>query len=142
MAGCASQKTSSSDSGNKNPIEEISSSVTEEKTLIEDIIEDSTIKSRELKRLIESDNDDYLLIDVRTSREYRSGHIPGAINIPHTEIRKKVEKIPLDKIIIVYCKVGGRAEIAKKSLQEMGYKKVFNFGGIRDYKYEIKNRSN
>jgi phage shock protein E len=104
---------------------------------IEDIIEKKNISASELKGLIDNDNKDYLLIDVRSKEEYNSGHIPTAINIPYTKIQKETEKIPKEKPIIVYCKVGGRASIAEQKLIESGYKKVINFGGINSWNYEL-----
>jgi rhodanese-related sulfurtransferase len=96
-----------------------------------------TIKPLELKELIDEENEDYLLIDVRTEQEYKEGHIPTAINIPHIDIESNLDKIPKDKLIIVYCKIGGRASTAATKLKDLGYKNVINFGGIDSYKYEL-----
>jgi rhodanese-related sulfurtransferase len=101
------------------------------------IIEKGTLNSSELKKLIDNESKDYLLIDVRSESEYNSGYIPTAINIPHTNIEEHIEEIPRDKLIIVYCKVGGRAENARKKLIELGYKNVINFGGTNSWKYKL-----
>ncbi|MBI4846930.1 MAG: rhodanese-like domain-containing protein [Candidatus Omnitrophica bacterium] len=71
------------------------------------------------------------LIDVRTEKEYNEGHLKNAINIPHTEIKEKIIKYTPDKEekIVLYCRSGRRAEIAKTTLLEMGYKNVINAGG-------------
>ncbi len=95
------------------------------------------ISASELKKLIDEKNENYLLIDVRTEEEYMGGHIPTAINIPHTEIESHIDKIPKDKLIIVYCKIGGRASLAVSKLEELGYKNIINFGGINSYDYEL-----
>jgi phage shock protein E len=75
-----------------------------------------------------------LIIDVRTHEEYASGHITGAINIPHTVIRENLDKIGDDKSqsIVVYCGKGGRAATAKMVLEEEGYTNVWNLGGYRN----------
>lgn len=96
-----------------------------------------TITLLELKELIDDKNEGYLLIDVRTEKEYKEGYIPTAINIPHTDIESNLDKIPKDKLIIVYCKIGGRASTAASKLKDLGYKNVINFGGIDSYKYEL-----
>lgn len=101
------------------------------------IIGKGTLNSSELKELIDNESKDYLLIDVRSQSEYNSGYIPTAINIPHTNIEDHIEEIPRDKLIIVYCKVGGRAENARKKLIELGYENVINFGGTNSWKYEL-----
>ena len=101
------------------------------------IIEKGTLSSPELKNLIDNKNNDYLLIDVRSESEYNSGYIPTAINIPVTMIKDHTDEIPKNKLIIVYCKVGWRAESAEKKLRELGYENVINFGGTNDWKYEL-----
>ena len=52
-----------------------------------------------------------IAIDVRSPQEYKEGHIPGAINIPEYEIRKRMqEEMPKkNQVILVYCEYGGRS---------------------------------
>ena len=73
-------------------------------------------------------------IDVRSQQEFDSGHLKEAILIPYQKISKEIGKVTKDKNadIRVYCKVGGRAGIAKKSLEKMGYKNVINEGGYEE----------
>ncbi len=104
---------------------------------IEDIIEKKNISAAELKKLIDKGDKDYVLIDVRSEGEYKSGYIATAINIPYTKIQERIEEIPPNKLIIVYCKVGGRAEVARKKLTELGYENVINFGGTNSWSYEL-----
>ena len=81
-----------------------------------------------------------LLIDVRTVGEYKSGHVKGAVNIPHKEIFSKkniIEQLTKnDKKtpIVLYCKSGGRASVAQKTLKNLGYEKVINHGGMSTWK--------
>lgn len=79
-------------------------------------------------------------IDVRTTEEFNSGHIEGALHIPYEDIGKEIAKHVKDKKteIKVYCKVGGRAGIAKKTLDKMGYKNVINAGGYEKILKEMK----
>jgi rhodanese-related sulfurtransferase len=104
---------------------------------IQTVIQEGTLSASELKELIDSKNEEYVLIDVRSPSEYNSGYIPTAINIPYTEIQENVSKIPKDKLIIVYCKVGGRAGTARKKLMELGYENIINFGGTYSWPYDL-----
>ncbi len=79
-----------------------------------------------------------LLIDVRTPEEYRSGHIPGSVNLPlnHITLIESVasgQSVP----IYVYCLSGGRSARACSLLSRMGYKKIQNIGGILSWRGEI-----
>jgi len=73
-------------------------------------------------------------IDVRTSTEYESGHVKDSVNIPHREIKDRITEITADREteIHLYCGSGGRAELARKDLLELGYTNVTNDGGYRD----------
>ena len=108
---------------------------------IENIIEEQKLSSSELKELIDKKDKGFVLIDVRSESEYNSGYIPTAINIPYTTIQERSEEIPKDKLVIVYCKVGGRAETARKKLIELGYENVINFGGTNSWEYELEKRN-
>ena len=82
---------------------------------------------------------DYILLDVRTEKEFAAGHIKGAILIPDYEIRLRAEKELPDKAktILVYCRSGRRSKLAARDLAELGYSDVLEFGGIIDWKYGI-----
>lgn len=66
---------------------------------------------------------DALLIDVRTEREYASGHIPGSINLDWTATDYEAEFGALDKKtpLLLYCHGGGRSDQAKEYLEGKGY---------------------
>ncbi len=87
-------------------------------------------------------DDKTIVIDVRTEKEFNQGHLQAAINIPHTEIREKIIEHVKDEEekIIVYCRRGGRAGIAKKILQEIGYKNIINAGAYEKLKKQEKER--
>ncbi len=79
----------------------------------------------------------YVFLDVREPSEYQKGHIPGAKNLPRGLLEFKIAKLFPDRkaqTIIVYCRSGGRAALATKVLQEMGYKAVNLKGGIAAWK--------
>ena len=79
-----------------------------------------------------------VLLDVRTSQEYRSGHIPGSINIPFQQLDKVEDAAEnKDTVLYVYCQSGGRSRQATGMLQQMGYRNVNNIGGIAAYSGEV-----
>ncbi len=68
---------------------------------------------------------DYLVIDVRSSNEYATGHVDSAINVPLEKIADyKLDN--KDQLIVVYCASGARSAMAKKILEAKGIKKVVN----------------
>ena len=97
-----------------------------------------TISSEEAKRIMENE-ENYIILDVRTEEEYKKGHIPEAINIPNEEITLETTNNLTDKdqLILVYCRSGNRSKEASKKLVELGYTNVYDFGGINDWKYDI-----
>jgi len=72
-----------------------------------------------------------LVLDVRKPDEFAAGHVPGAINIPHTEIEKYLDKLRADinNEIVVYCESGRRAAIAIDILKQDGFSKVLHLQG-------------
>ncbi|MEA5093546.1 MAG: rhodanese-like domain-containing protein [Sedimentibacter saalensis] len=85
------------------------------------------------------DNEESIVLDVRTKDEYDQGHIEGAVLLPVDEISSKAEEVLKDKKakIVVYCRSGNRSATAAKTLIKMGYENVLDFGGIIDWPYEI-----
>lgn len=73
-----------------------------------------------------------VLLDVREADEFRSGHIPGAVNTPLSVIDQVT--LPKDKQIFVYCLRGTRSRRAVSRLKRMGYQNVESVGGIASYK--------
>ena len=70
-----------------------------------------------------------LLIDVRRADEFSAGSIPGAVNIPLDEIRSRLEEIPTEKNIYIYCEAGLRGYLAQRILKQNGYRNVSNLSG-------------
>jgi len=73
-----------------------------------------------------------LVIDVRSPAEYRSGHAPGALNIPLPELADKLPReIPdKEKVLLLHCQSGMRSRNGQRQLQRLGYKHVFNLGSL------------
>jgi len=94
----------------------------------------TNITQDEAKRMIEQD-DGHVIVDVRRQDEYDEGHIPGAILIPNENIENDPpEELPdPEQIILVYCRSGRRSKEASQKLADMGYRNVYEFGGIIDW---------
>lgn len=90
--------------------------------------------SNNVSTIIQDEN--IVLIDVRTEEEYKSGHIPRAINIPNTEI-ENVINYDKDTPIAVYCRTGKRSKEAALTLEKMGYTKIYDLGSINNYEGEL-----
>ena len=92
----------------------------------------------EAKTLMEKE-EGYILLDVRTKGEYEIGYIPGAINIPLSDIDEKIISSLPDKsqMILVYCRSGNRSREASDKLSKLGYSNVLEIGGINAWKGEI-----
>ena len=89
----------------------------------------TTISVEEAKALL--DKGGVAFLDVREPKEYRSGHVPGAINLARGLLEFKVEKKLPDKnaVVVVYCKSGGRSCLSSDTLVKMGYKNIKNMDG-------------
>lgn len=85
------------------------------------------------------ENDGHVVVDVRRLDEYAEGHIPGAICIPNETIgdTQPPELKDLDQIILIYCRSGRRSREAAQKLFNMGYTRIYEFGGIMTWKGEI-----
>jgi sulfur-carrier protein adenylyltransferase/sulfurtransferase len=96
----------------------------------------------ELKQLIDSGADDFVLIDVRNPNEYEIAKIPGAILIPLPDIEqgKGIEQVKAalnGHRLIAHCKMGGRSAKALAILQEAGIEGTNVKGGIQAWSREV-----
>ncbi|MGB7594280.1 MAG: rhodanese-like domain-containing protein [Erysipelotrichaceae bacterium] len=79
------------------------------------------------------------LIDVRTSAEFKEGHIAASVNIPLDTLESKLAKSLPDKDakIFVVCLSGSRASSAVSYMKKIGYTHVFNIGGVSTWTYGL-----
>jgi len=98
------------------------------------------IDAEDAKALI--DDGDAVVVDVREPAELlATGKVPGSINIPLAEFLQRADPgspdhepaLQADKAIILYCASGKRSEFAGNKLVELGYREVFNLGGLKDW---------
>ncbi len=88
------------------------------------------IAPAEAKRLV---SEGAFLLDVRTPGEFGSGHIPGAKNIPVSDLAERLAEVPSDKVVVVYCASGMRSASAKRILTRSGRKTVHDLGAMARY---------
>ncbi|WP_447471134.1 FAD-dependent oxidoreductase [Vibrio harveyi] len=85
---------------------------------------------------IDNLSEDQVLLDVRNPGELESvGFIDGAINIPVDQLRQRMNELPKDKEIVIYCQVGLRGNVAYRQLVNSGFKVRNLLGGYRTYKF-------
>ncbi|AKG04322.1 rhodanese-like domain-containing protein [Salimicrobium jeotgali] len=79
------------------------------------------------------------LIDVREPKEFDSGHILGARNIPLSQMRNRTAEIRQDKPVYLYCQSGARSTRAAMLLHKKGYKDLNQLeGGFKKWNGKIK----
>ena len=83
-----------------------------------------------------------LVVDVREAPEVeKSGKVAGAVNVSRSFLEFRADpdspshdkNFTKDKNVIVYCGSGGRAALSGKTLKDMGYDRVYNLGGFKDW---------
>ncbi len=96
-----------------------------------------TIGPVEAKKIMD-ERSDITIVDVREEDEMAEGYIDGAILIPLDTVECEVENKITDKnkIVLVYCRSGRRSAIACDIMDQLGYKNVYDFGGIIDWPFD------
>ncbi len=92
------------------------------------------VDAAEAAKLIE--NVDPFILDVRTQREFDSGHLPGATLIPVQVLQKRLGELEpqKDRLVFIYCRTGNRSTVAARMLIDRGFKQVVNLRhGIVDW---------
>lgn len=92
----------------------------------------------EAKKIMDSETD-VVILDVREPEEIEEGYIENAVFIPNGDIIKNAERVipEKNKKILVYCRSGKRSMEACEKLVKLGYKNIYDFGGIMDWPFEI-----
>lgn len=82
-----------------------------------------------------------VLLDVRTEEEYGIEHAAGAVLLPQEDLETMdegeiLEVLPdLDAPVLLYCRTGRRAALAAVKLEELGYTRLYNLGGLNGWPY-------
>ncbi len=85
----------------------------------------ANVTSRQAQAVM-SKNKRVFVLDVRTPDEFRQAHLKGSVLIPLGELNRRVQEIPRDRPVMVYCAVGARSATAASFLASKGYRDVYN----------------
>ncbi|RNI13550.1 rhodanese-like domain-containing protein [Methanohalophilus portucalensis] len=95
----------------------------------------SDVSAAEAFNLIE--NEDIFILDVRTQSEYDNGHLENSYLIPVSELEYRLDEVPSDTAILVYCRSGRRSVTASNILLDAGYCDVYNMeAGFNEWRSE------
>lgn len=90
------------------------------------------ISAQQAKEMI--DKGEVFILDVRTQEEYNAGHIRNSTLIPVQDLSKRLNEVPRDRKILVYCRTGGRSAAASEILVNNGFTRIYNMkGGIMEW---------
>jgi len=95
------------------------------------------ISAEEAKKML--DEQEVVIVDVRTEAEYAEGHIAGAVLVPNETIGEEApaELPDKDAVLLVYCRSGNRSKTAANKLLKLGYQNVYDFGGVNTWPYDL-----
>lgn len=95
-----------------------------------------TISLEDLKLALENKKPNEVFLDVRTAEEFAEGHIQGAMNISHDLLEGRTSELKNFEQIYIYCRSGGRAQLAAQTLEQAGVRpvSVLAAGGFPDWK--------
>jgi peroxiredoxin family protein/rhodanese-related sulfurtransferase/TusA-related sulfurtransferase len=83
------------------------------------------------------------VLDVRTREEFELGAVPGAVCIPNTELRNRLNEVPKDRTVLVYCGVGLRGYLAERILRQNGWTDLYNLtGGYKTWSAAVEKQDN
>lgn len=84
-----------------------------------------------------ANDDDFILLDVRTMQEHQIDYIEGSVLIPLNFLEDRYTELSKEKEIIIYCRSGRRSVLASDFLNQKGFKKIRNLtGGINAWRAE------
>jgi rhodanese-related sulfurtransferase len=91
----------------------------------------ATIEPQALAERIAWADASLVVLDVRTPEEYAAGHLPAAVNIPHTVLADRIGELAdaRERDIVVYCRTGNRTAQALEILEKAGFKRLFHLKG-------------
>lgn len=90
-----------------------------------------TISAKELDRYVQ--DDETLIIDLRSRIEFAQGHIRGAVNVPYGRFNTKFFEMP-KRPVVLYCERGSLSMSVARDLSEKGWHTITVIGGIHAYR--------
>jgi rhodanese-related sulfurtransferase len=124
--GIDKEEILSTEESEKDPEKEVNGETSDIEEEISGII---SISPAEVYEIITND-EDYIILDVRTQDEYNEGHLDKALLIPVDELEGRIDELDQNNPIIVYCRSGARSNRAANILIENGFNEVYDMGGI------------
>jgi rhodanese-related sulfurtransferase len=93
---------------------------------------------QELARRLKSRPGEMVLLDVREALEREQASLEPSVHIPMQEVPWRLEELPKDRTIVVFCHTGGRSALVAGFLDQQGYGRVANLrGGIDAWSREV-----
>lgn len=97
------------------------------------------MKGEDLNKIMEDDKEkeNYLVIDVRSEKEYNEGHVKHAMNLNVDELEKNLNLIEdcKNKNVVTICNTGKKSQKAAEILVKNGFTKVYNAEGVKEFNY-------
>ena len=100
-------------------IEEVATKYFAENPESNRVIPEATLKER-----LDANDSQLFVVDIRSAEDYAAGHIKGAVNAPFGKMHEYLDKLPVDKEIVLYCKSGQTAGQTVAIVNMYGYKAV------------------
>ncbi len=92
------------------------------------------ITTLEGKDLIDQnmENEDFIILDLRTSNEFLIGHLQNSrnLNFYAKDFRSDLNKLDKTKMYLIYCRTGFRSGVSLKIMEELNFQTVYDMGGI------------
>lgn len=98
------------------------------------------ISIRDFHKIYKEKDKNVLLLDVRSEREFQTGHLDNSLNIPLDNLLKVKCTLPKHKKIITICLIGARSQTAADFLKKSGYNAFSLEGGIESWNDYLKSR--
>ena len=100
------------------------------------IIKNITVEEARIVIQKNENNNNLVIIDVRTPEEFSQEHIQDASNIDFYSgnFKDELNKLDKTKIYVIHCRSGGRSSQALDIMRELGFREVYNMGGIIQWK--------
>lgn len=103
--------------------------ITKEKTTESQVIKD--VFPLEAQELITKGDEDIVVLDVCTPKEFQTAHLDSAINIDYFSklFKARLDTLDKDKTYFVYCRMGGRSKLVQRKMKSLGFTKIYNIIG-------------
>ena len=113
------------------PLHKEASPVTDSSESKTQVIQDITPEEAHVLIQKNKDNQNIVILDVRTPEEFAERHIKNAVNLNYYSdtFREDLNKLDKDKTYIIHCRSGGRSGRNSEMMKELGFKEAYNMNG-------------